>query len=169
LASRPLGGLTLSVGLVAVVVGFGAWWTYFDFTGQRQPRPTRPATAQWVLGHRPLTAAIAAMGAAMASLVDHAHDSRTPVATSWVLCAGAALMLCATILISGSLQARQGDPALHQLLTRSCIPVAAACLGLGAARPAPLLLCVALVLLLGIPWVLAVAHHLAKTSASPTK
>ena len=27
------------VGLVAVVVGFGAWWTYFDFAGHRSPRP----------------------------------------------------------------------------------------------------------------------------------
>jgi hypothetical protein len=80
-----------------------------------------------------------------------------------------AVVLCATILVSASLQPRHGDPALHQLLTRSCIPVAAACLGLGAARPAPLLLCVALVVLLGVPWVLAVAHHLAKTSGSPGK
>jgi low temperature requirement protein LtrA len=169
LASQPLGGLTLSVGLVAVVVGFGAWWTYFDFTGERQPKPTRPATAQWTLGHLPLTASIAAMGAAMVSLIDHAHDSRTPVATAWVLCAGAAVVLCATILVSASLQARHGDPALHQLLTRSCIPVAAACVGVGAARPAPLLLCVALVVLLGVPWVLAVAHHLASTSGPPSK
>ena len=84
LASEPLSGLTLSVGLVAVVVGFGAWWTYFDFTGQRQPKPTRPATAQWVLGHLPLTASIAAMGAATVSLINHAHDNRTPVATAWV-------------------------------------------------------------------------------------
>jgi hypothetical protein len=76
-------------------------------------------------------------------------------------------VLCATILVSASLQARQGDPALHQLLVRSCIPVAAACLGVGAARPAPLLLGVALVVLLGVPWVLAVAHHLARTSAPP--
>jgi len=98
LASQPLSGLTLSVGLVAVVVGFGAWWTYFDFAGQRHPRPTRPATAQWMLSHLPLTAAIAAMGAAMISLVDHAHDGRTPVATAWVLCAGAAVVLCATML-----------------------------------------------------------------------
>ncbi len=62
LAGQPLDGLTLGVGLVAVVVGFGAWWTYFDFTGQRQPKPTRPATAQWILSHLPLTATIAAMG-----------------------------------------------------------------------------------------------------------
>jgi low temperature requirement protein LtrA len=169
LAGQPLGGLTLSVGLLAVVVGFGAWWTYFDFTGQRQPKSTRPATAQWLLGHLPLTASIAAMGAAMVSLINHAHDSRTPVATAWVLCAGAAVVLCATIVVSASLQARHGDPGLHQLLIRSGIPVAAACLGVGALRPAPLLLCVALIVLLGVPWVLAVAHDLATTPGSPSK
>ena len=37
--SEPISGLTLAVGLVAVVVGFGAWWTYFDFAGDRRPRP----------------------------------------------------------------------------------------------------------------------------------
>ena len=169
LASQPISGLTLSVGLVAVVVGFGAWWTYFDFAGQRHPRPTRPATAQWMLSHLPLTAAIAAMGAAMISLVDHAHDGRTPVATAWVLCAGAAVVLCATMLVSASLQARQRDPALYQPLTRTRAAVAGACLGIGAARPTPLLLALALVLLLGVPWGLAVAHHLANAAKSPPK
>src|SRR6185312_13272736 len=38
LAAEPASGLTLAVGLVAVVVGFGAWWTYFDFAGHRPPR-----------------------------------------------------------------------------------------------------------------------------------
>src|SRR5712671_3722406 len=41
LSGRPISALTLAVGLVAVVVGFGAWWTYFDLAGQRQPRPER--------------------------------------------------------------------------------------------------------------------------------
>ena len=35
LAGEPVNGLTLATGLVAVVVGFGAWWTYFDFAGHR--------------------------------------------------------------------------------------------------------------------------------------
>jgi low temperature requirement protein LtrA len=166
LASRPISAVTLSVGLVAVVVGFGAWWTYFDFAGQRHPRPTRPATVQWMLSHLPLTAAIAAMGAAMVSLVDHAHDVRTPVATAWVLCAGAVVVLCTTMLVSGSLQARERDPAFYRLLTRTCAPVALACLGLGAARPTPLLLGVVLVLLLGVPWGFAVAHRLANASTA---
>jgi low temperature requirement protein LtrA len=59
LAGQPVSGLTLAVGLVAVVVGFGAWWTYFDFAGGRHPRPERPAGLRWILGHLPLTAAIA--------------------------------------------------------------------------------------------------------------
>jgi len=168
LSGEPVGGLPLAVGLVAVVVGFGAWWTYFDLAGQRRPRPERAAGLRWVLGHLPLTAAIAAMGAAMVSLIDHAHDGRTPAATAWVLCAGAAVVLCAAMLISASLQDWRSDRGLYRPLARTCAAVALACLGLGAARPAPLLLGLALVLLLGIPWGFAVMHRLAGEADSPT-
>jgi hypothetical protein len=41
---RAAAGLTPAVGLVAIMVGFGAWWTYFDFAGHRKPRQTRAAT-----------------------------------------------------------------------------------------------------------------------------
>ena len=121
LASQPVSALTLAVGLVAVVVGFGAWWTYFDFAGQRQPRPEPVPTVQWMLGHLPLTAAVAAMGAAMVSLVDHAHDGRTPAATAWVLSAGAAVVLGATMLVAASLQVgirRRAPPRRRSRSTR---------------------------------------------------
>ena len=166
LASQPVSGLTLAVGLVAVVVGFGAWWTYFDFAGRRHTRGEPAASVQWILGHLPLTAAIAAMGAAMVSLVDHAHEGRTPPATAWVLCTGAALVLCATMLVAASLDAWHRDRGLYQPLARICAAMAAACLGVAAARPAPLLLGLALVLLLGIPWVFAVAHRLASEAGA---
>jgi low temperature requirement protein LtrA len=169
LASRPISGLTLSVGLVAVVVGFGAWWTYFDFAGRRHTRPEPTASVQWILSHLPLTAAIAAMGAAMVSLVEHAHDSRTPATTAWVLCTGAAVVLCATMLVSASLQAWKRDRGLYRPLARTCAAVALACLAAAAARPAPLLLGIALVLLLSIPWGLAVAHRLTGAAKSPPK
>ena len=152
LASKPVSALTLSVGLVAVVVGFGAWWTYFDFAGRRHPRTERSASVQWIIGHLPLTAAVAAMGAAMISLIDHAHDSRTPTATAWVLCAGAAVVLCATMLLAASLQAWDHDHGRYRTLARICAAVAVACVGLGAAQPSPLVLGLALVVLLSIPW-----------------
>jgi low temperature requirement protein LtrA len=159
LTGAPISALTLSVGLVGVVVGFGAWWTYFDFAGNRPPRPTRLASLQWTITHLPLTAAVAAMGAAMATLVTHAHDGRTPAATAWVLSAGTAVVLCATMLLSVSLQAWRQDRSLYRPLAFVCAAVAVACVGVGAARPAPLVLVLALVLLLSIPWVFAVAHR----------
>jgi low temperature requirement protein LtrA len=169
LSSQPISGLTLAVGLVAVVVGFGAWWTYFDFAGGRRPRTERPAGVQWILGHLPLTAAIAAMGAAMVSLVDHARDGRAPAATAWVLSAGTAAVLAATMLLAASLPAWDRDRGLYRPLARICAVVAVACLGVGAARPAPLVLGLALVLLLSIPWGYAVARRLANPAEPPTQ
>ena len=49
-------------------------------------------------------------------------------------------------------------------LARTCAGIAVACLALGAARPAPLVLGLALVLLLSIPSGLAVAHRTAGDS-----
>ena len=167
MAREPISGLTLGVGLVAVVVGFGAWWTYFDFAGHRPPRPAPRATLQWMLSHLPLTAAIAAMGAAMVSLVDHAHGGRTPAATAWVLSGGAAVVLGATMLVAGTLQDWRRDRGLYRPLARTCAAVAVACLGVGALRPAPLFLGVTLVVLLSIPWILAVVHRLAHDAGTP--
>ncbi|MFD8820437.1 low temperature requirement protein A, partial [Streptomyces sp. NPDC059627] len=70
LAEKPTSAMGLAVGLVAVVVGFGAWWTYFDFAGHRRPRSARAVTLSWMLTHLPLTAAVTAMGAAMVGLVE---------------------------------------------------------------------------------------------------
>ena len=109
------------------------------------------------------------MGAAMVSLVDHAHDGRTPAATAWVLCAGAAGVLGATMLVAATLQDWRRDPGLYRPLAGLCAAVAGGCLGVAAARPAPLLLGVALIALLCIPWVFAVAHRLADKAGTPTK
>lgn len=159
LASVPTDPLTLAVGLVAVVVGFGAWWVYFDFAGHRPPRPGLANAVRWMIIHLPLTAAVAAMGAAMVSLVEHAHDSRTPAETAWFLCGGAAVVLVATMALASTLQAWEQDRDLYRPLARTCVAMAVLCLGLGALRPPPLVLGLLLVVLMGIPWGLAVAHR----------
>jgi low temperature requirement protein LtrA len=161
LAHEPVSGLTLAVGLVAVVIGFGAWWTYFDFVGRRPPRPHPTASLSWVLAHLPLTAAIAAMGAAMVSLITHAHGGRTPAAVAWVLCGGAAVVLVSTMLVAATLKAWQDDRGLYQPLARASAVAAVACLAAAAFRPAPLILGLVLVALLSIPWTVAVARKLA--------
>jgi low temperature requirement protein LtrA len=160
LASQPVSALTLSVGLICVVVGFGAWWTYFDFAGHRHLADERTATLKWLIGHLPLTAAIAAMGAAMVGLIRHAHDARTPTATAWTLCAGTAVVLSATMLIATSLEAWNRDRGLYRPLARTCAVAAVAGLGVAALRPPPLILGLALVVLLTSPWVHAVTLRL---------
>jgi phosphatidylserine synthase len=123
----------------------------------------------WMVGHLPLTAAIAAMGAAMASLVDHAHDARTPAATAWVLSAAAAIVLGSTMLVAASVPDWHRDRRLYRPLAGTCAVVAAACLGVGALRPGPLVLGIALVVLLSIPWALALAHRVATAADEPAE
>jgi hypothetical protein len=120
-----------------------------------------------MFSHLPLTAAVAAIGAAMVSLTGHAHDSRTAAGAGWILCAGAAAVLCATMLVAASLRVWEAERGLYQPLARTCAGAAVACLGLGAIRPTPLILCVALVLLLSIPWVLAGVRRLASGDDAP--
>ncbi|MFI9783126.1 low temperature requirement protein A [Kitasatospora sp. NPDC051984] len=160
LAAEPVDALTLTVALIAVVVGFGAWWTYFDFVGRRQPRRTPAATVEWMLAHLPLTAAVAAMGAAMVSLVEHAHAARTPAATAWVLCGGAAVVLVCTMLVAATLQVWHAKRELYLALSRTCAAAALACLALAAAQPSPPALGLVLVLIFAIPWGLAVTYRL---------
>ncbi|MBK3577188.1 low temperature requirement protein A [Streptomyces sp. MBT65] len=159
LAHEPTNALTPAVGLVAGVVGFGAWWTYFDFAGHRLPRATRASALTWMVVHLPITAAVAAMGAAMVGLVEHAHDGRTPAATAWVLCGGAAVVLCATMALAATLRHWDEKLGLYPPLARTCAAMAFLCVAVGALRPAPLVLGLALVLLFGIPWGVAVANR----------
>jgi hypothetical protein len=70
------------------------------------------------------------------------------------------------MLLAASLPAWNRDRGLYRPLARTCAAVAVACLGLGAARPAPLILGLALVLLLSIPWTLAVARRVANSANS---
>ena len=40
--------------------------------------------SSWLLSHLPITLSITASGAAMVSLLVHAHDARTPANTAWL-------------------------------------------------------------------------------------
>ncbi|MCX5562409.1 low temperature requirement protein A [Streptomyces sp. NBC_00038] len=161
LAHEPANALTIAVGLVAVVIGFGAWWTYFDFVGHRPPRPTRAATVQWILAHLPLTAAVTAMGASMPGLVEHAHDGRTAAPVAWLLCVATVVALGAAMALAASLDAWRDDRAFYHSVARTCAIVGVLCLALAFVRPAPLPLGLALVVLLGMPWGVAVIRQTA--------
>ena len=94
---------TITTGMIALVIGFGFWWIYFDLVGRRLPRSDRGALANWLLSHLPITLSIAAGGAAMVSLIDHADDASTPASTAWLLAGAVALGLLALILTERAL------------------------------------------------------------------
>ena len=112
-----------------------------------------------MLIHLPLTAAVAGMGAAMVSLIQHAHATRTPAATAWALGTSTAVVLASTAVLTTCLRARSDEPGLYRPLFLICMAASAGCLGMGIARPAPLVLVLAVVGIFGIPWAFAVAYR----------
>jgi hypothetical protein len=112
-----------------------------------------------MLAHLPLTAAVAAMGAAMVTLVEHAHNGYGLAPAVWLLCAATAVVLCGAMAVAASLQAWHEDPTLYRRLAATCAAVALLCLALAAVRPAPLVLVGGLVVLLAIPSGVAVARY----------
>ena len=79
LASAQQDPLTLATGFVALVVGFGLWWIFFDVGGRRLPRADGLAINLWMTAHLPVAVAIVGAGAAMIGLIEHAHERPDPV------------------------------------------------------------------------------------------
>ncbi len=100
---RNRDGKTITTGMIALMIGFGFWWIYFDLVGRRLPRGDGRATVSWLLSHLPITLSITAAGAAMVSLIGHAGDARTPAGTAWVLSGAVAVGLLALIVTARAL------------------------------------------------------------------
>jgi low temperature requirement protein LtrA len=152
--------LTIATGMLGLCVGFGFWWTYFDIIGRRLPRPAGTAIVTWLLGHLPITMAIAAAGAGMASLITHAHDPTTPAATARLLAGAVALGLIALIATARSLEAARHLPGVYGKIARTMAAGAAAALLAGWLRPAPWLLAALLGAILLVVWFVAVSRFL---------
>jgi len=151
---------TISTGMLALSLGFGFWWIYFDLVGRRLPRAQRAAVASWVLSHLPITLAITAAGAGMVSLIGHAHDARTPAGTSWLLAGAVATGLIALVLTERALVDAERLALVFQPLRLALGGGAAAALLVGWLRPAPWLLALLLVAILSAVWGFAVSRFL---------
>jgi len=151
---------TITTGMIALVIGFGLWWIYFDLVGRRLPRDDSRAMANWLLSHLPITMSIAAAGAAMVSLIEHAHDARTPPGTAWLLTGAVALFLLALSVTERALVDAQRLAVVYQPLSLAIGAGAAAALLVGWARPAPWLLTLLLVAILSVLWFFAASRFL---------
>jgi low temperature requirement protein LtrA len=151
---------TITTGMIALCIGLGLWWIYFDLVGRRLPRNDGPAVANWLLSHLPITMSIAAAGAAMVSLIEHAHDARTPPATAWLLAGSVALGLIAMAVAERTLVDAQRLVVVYEPVSLAMGAGAAAALAVAWARPAPWLLALLLVAILSVLWFFAVSRFL---------
>ena len=151
---------TIATGMIALVLGFGFWWMYFDFVGGRLPRTEGPAIGAWVLSHLPVTLSIAAGGAGTVSLIEHAHDAQTPEGTAWLLAGAVALGLLALIPVQNALVDAQRLPAVYRPLGVALAAGAGTALLVGWLRPAPWVFALLLVAILSTLWFYAVSRFL---------
>jgi low temperature requirement protein LtrA len=151
---------TILTGMLALWMGFGLWWIYFDLVGRRLPRADGGAVSSWVLSHLPVTGSITAAGAGMVSLIGHAHDATAPAATSWLLAGAVATGLVALVLTERALVDAERLFLVFHPLGLALTAGAAAALLVGWLRPAPWLLALLLVAVLSTLWFFAVSRFL---------
>jgi low temperature requirement protein LtrA len=147
-------------GLIALAIGFGFWWIYFDLVGRRPPRNDGGPLVTWMLSHLPITLSIAAAGAAIVSLISHAEDARTPANTAWLLAGSVALGLLALTFAEQALVDADRLAVVYQPLRIAMAGAAVTSLAVGWARPAPWILALLLVVILSVLWIFAVSRFL---------
>lgn len=149
------GARTFATALVALGIGFGLWWNYFDFVGRRVPRPETGPRSIWLYGHLPLAMSIAATGAGMVSLIEHAADGRAPANTAWLIAGGAAAAAASLAAVTATMAGHPG----RRLVPYTLLGAGVVSLALAALRPAPWILAAGINLALLAVWVEAFIRH----------
>jgi len=111
-----------------------------------------------MLSHLPIQLSIVAAGAAVVSLIEHAHDAATPPETSLLLGGSVAIGLVALILTERSLQDAVRLEVVYRPLAAVLAVGAAIALLAGWLAPAPWILAALLVAILTALWFFVVAR-----------
>ncbi len=149
---------TIATGLIGLGIGFGAWWTYFDFVGRRHPAPG--LGVPWMISHLPVSMGIAGLGAALVGLVGHAGDATASSGAAWILTGSLALVLTALVVTIRTLADFQRLPSIYQPLVKVMLLAAGLVLLVGWWRPAPWIMVLALFGVLSMIWSVAVDRWL---------
>jgi low temperature requirement protein LtrA len=158
LAGAEQDAATLGTGFLALLVGFGLWWIFFDVGGRRLPRVDGLTVNAWMELHFPITIAVVGAGAAMAGLIEHAHDAQAPVGTAWLLSGSVALLLVALAAMTRTLADYDRHVVVYRPLALAMVFAASVALVVGWLRPAGWLLALLLVAILAAIWLFAVVR-----------
>jgi low temperature requirement protein LtrA len=105
--------------------------------------------------HLPLSMSVAATGAGMVSLIEHATDDRTPAATGWLIGGSTAVLSGNLSVIVALVPQRPGA----KLVAYSLVAAALGALVAAAVDPRPWVLAAALVALLSFVWIEAFVRY----------
>jgi low temperature requirement protein LtrA len=149
--------LTIATGSLALIIGFGFWWIYFDIVGRRLSR-SGGTVWTWMLSHLPIQLSIVAAGAAIVNLIEHAHEPSTPPETALLLGGSVAIGLLSLIVTERSLEDAVRLVDVYRPLGAVLVAGAAVALLAGWLAPAPWVLATLLVAVLTVLWFFVVAR-----------
>jgi low temperature requirement protein LtrA len=144
--------IAVVTGILGLGIGFAYWWSYFDLVAARRVSKKRGALSRWLVGHLPVTMTIAATGAVMVSLVEHASSDHAPAPAAMVLSLTVAAGVLALILVATSLADWRDLAPVYRPVSVALGLAAVASLFVGWLAPPPWLQILLLTLVLTAVW-----------------
>jgi len=168
LSGAESSGAAIVAAVFGMILGFSMWWIYFDLVGRRVPPAKAWRFGSWMGIHLPVAGAIAAAGAGVVSLVEHADAGHTPHATAWLLAGAMSLFLLSVVGLSKVLAVSVVDVAGYRAVALTLLLAAMAVLAVGALAPVAWLLVLLMVVIASVGWVIAAVRSVAfGTAPSP--
>jgi low temperature requirement protein LtrA len=107
-----------SSAFLGMIIAIGLWWIYFDFVSGRPPLPRTNKRLGWIYLHLPVTLGIAAAGASILNVVEHAGEP-LPNEVRWLLVGSVAVALISIALILKSLELPENQSILYRTGARA--------------------------------------------------
>jgi len=145
--------LAWSVGGIAalgLIVAVGIWWNYFDFVSLVVPRAGSGRTTAWMFIHLPMTAGIAATGAALLNVIEHAPEGPGTV-TRLVLVGSIATTLASVAILCSLAGGTASQSRMRRVAGWFMVASATASVGLGFVQMGTLLFLATLAAILLVP------------------
>ena len=155
--------IAVVTGILGLGIGFAYWWSYFDLVGGRRVSSRRGSLSRWLVGHLPVTMTIAATGAVMVSMTEHASEGHAPPPAPMVLSLSVAVGVLALVVIAGSLVDWRDLAPVYRPVSAALAMAALVALLIGWAAPASWLQILLLTLVLGAVWLYGMLKWFAYT------
>ena len=149
--------LTTSVfltGFAGLTVAIALWWTYFDLVAMRPVRETFRSRILSNVGQLPLTMAIAGVGGATVSLIE--HTGHPDPAASWTFSGFLCLAIVSIDFLAWQLRDRAELAEMLRPALILSVPVVALALLLPLTHPSGLVLASLMVVAMAVQWFFAI-------------